>query len=133
MRIIKFGTLAFVAIMTIIISSCGSKSSKLKGTWKVAKVETKFDEKTMTPEMIKQVEEIQKETYFRILDDSSMVIISGNTPHDAHWQIDENNVISYSFKNSTSAPNKLGVYKDGLIKSESKTALGTITTYYEKE
>ncbi len=133
MKPVKYSTLALTLLLMIAATSCGNKSNKLKGTWKVTKVETKFDEKTMTPEMIKQVEDVQKNTYFKILDDSSMVIISNKNPYDARWQMDDKNVISYSFKNSTSKPNKLGVYKDGMIVSESKTALGTIKTYYEKE
>jgi hypothetical protein len=123
----------FILSVMVFAVSCNSTGNKLKGTWKVSKVDTKFDENTMTPEMIKQVVDLQKKTYFKIIDDSSMVIISDNNPFDARWYIDENNVITYKFKNSNTKPNVLGKFEKGIIKSESKTPLGKIVTYYEKE
>ncbi len=132
MKTIKFSILFLISVMFFAVS-CGGPGNKLRGTWKVSKVDTKFDENTMTPEMIKQIVDLQKKTYFKIIDDSSMVIISDNNPFDARWYIDDNNVISYKFKNSVTKPNVLGKFEDGVIKSESNTALGKIITYYEKE
>jgi hypothetical protein len=128
----RYGILLLISVMFFTVS-CNNTSNKLKGIWKVSKVDTKFDENTMTPEMIKQVVDLQKKTYFKILDDSSMVIISDNNPFDARWFIDEDNVITYRFKNSVTKPNVLGKFEKGIIKSETKTPLGKIVIYYEKE
>ena len=133
MKKIRISTIILIATVVVISTSCSSTGSKLKGTWKVSKVDTKFDEKTMTPEMIKQVTDLQKQTYFKIIDDSSMVIISDNNPHDARWSIDAKNIISYHFKNSVGKPFVLGTFENGVITTKSKTPLGTMTIYYEKE
>lgn len=78
-QLIKSTLFLFIAV--IFLSSCGgSKENKLIGTWKATKVETDFDENRTTPEMIRQVVEMQKETYFKIINDSTLIIVSpGNT------------------------------------------------------
>ncbi len=132
MKTLKVVSIVLASFLFIFVS-CNNANSKLQGTWKVSKVDTKFDENTMTPEMIKQVVDLQKNTYFKIVDDSSMVIISDNNPHDARWSINKNNVILFHFKNSIGKPNILGTFKKGIIIAKSKTPLGTMTIYYEKE
>ncbi len=122
--------------LILLMASCGgSPESKFVGTWKADKVETDFDEKYTTPEMLKQVVELQKETYFKIVNDSTLVIMSPGNTHETKWKLDPaTNEISYFFDSDPSYLNKLGIItSDGRIKSESKTALGIITIYYEKE
>ncbi|MBC8321042.1 MAG: hypothetical protein H8E34_09995 [Bacteroidetes bacterium] len=121
--------------LAIIITSCGgSTESKLVGTWKAQKVETDFDEKFTTPEMLRQVVEMQKETYFRVIDDSTLIIISPGNTHQTKWKLNpEDQTIAYFFKGSPTLSNKLGTLISGKIVSESKTPLGIITIYYEKE
>jgi len=83
--------------LAIFFSSCGgSPESKLIGTWKAQKVETDFDEQYTTPEMLRQVVEMQKETYFRITDDSTLVIISPGNTHETKWTLNpEDQAITY--------------------------------------
>lgn len=118
-----------------IAASCGQGvEEKLIGTWKVADVETEFNENEVTPEMLRQVVEMQKQTYFRILNDSTMVIISSNNTYEAKWILEEDdNEITYFFDGMQSQGNKLGSYSDGKIINESSTALGSMTITYEKE
>jgi hypothetical protein len=119
----------------IVISSCGGNpEAKLIGTWKVSDVQTNFDENQETPEMHAQIVEMQKQTYFRFVNDSTMVIISNNNTHEAKWVfIEEDQSIAYFFAGMETDPNILGILKDELIVNESKTPLGMITTYYAKE
>lgn len=121
--------------LAIIITSCGgTPESKLIGTWKAKKVETDFDEQYTTPEMLRQVVEMQKETYFRIIDDSTLIIISPGNTHETKWKLDpEDQSITYFFDGSPNYLNKLGTFSSDKIVSESKTPLGVITIYYEKE
>lgn len=125
----------FAATSILLISSCGgSPESKLIGTWKVSDVQTDFREAEVTPETYAQVVEIQKQTHFRILNDSTMVIISNNNTHEAKWFLDETeNEITYFFSGMESTQNKLGKFKNSQIISESETPLGTIMIYYDKE
>ncbi len=132
-RIFFSFSLIFVAAM-LFVSCSNSSESKFKGTWKAQKVETDFNETRTTPEMIAQVVEMQKQTYFRMINDSVMTIISKNNTHEAKWKYDkENKTISYYFSNMKGVPNILGIFENGKIVAESKIPIGKITIYYEKE
>lgn len=122
-------------IMIVLLGACGgSIENKLIGTWKVTDVQTDFKETEVTPEMLSQVVELQKQTHFRILKDSIMVIISNNNTHEATWGFnDEDQTIIFFFKGKQDRPNVLGKLEERRIVQESETPLGTITTYYEKE
>lgn len=124
-----------VMVLAIILSSCGgSPESKLVGTWKANKVETDFDEQYTTPEMLRQVVEMQKETYFRIINDSTLIIVSPGNTHETMWTLDKkDNTIAYFFEDNPGLNNKLGTLESGIIVSETTTPLGKITIYYEKE
>ncbi len=131
-----FKVSALLIVMAVILSSCGKTTaeSKLIGTWKANKVETDFDEQFTTPEMLKQVVEMQKETYFEITSDSTLLIVSPGSKHETTWKLDHSNqAISYFFEGNPNYVNKLGTLKDGKIVSESKTPLGIITIYFEQE
>lgn len=123
-----------VTIM-IIIASCGqSIEKKLIGTWKVADVRTDFDESKVTPEMLRQVVDMQKQTYFRILNDSTMVIVSNSSTYEARWTIDEESLdITYFFTGNATKGNELGKYEENKIVNNTISALGEMTIYYEKE
>lgn len=121
--------------VALFFTACNSTpESKIIGTWKAQKVETDFDAKKTTPEMISQVVDMQKQMYFRMINDSVMTIISKNDTHEAKWKYDkETGLVSYYFNGMQGIPSILGKFKDGKIVTESKTALGKITIYYEKE
>ena len=130
----KPGLIFSVLFSVLILISCGkSVEKRLIGTWKVADVQTQFNEDEVTPEMLRQVVEMQKQTYFRFLNDSTMVIISSNNTYEANWIIDsETNEITYFFKGMETQSNKLGRFDAGLITNETKTALGSMVITYEK-
>ncbi len=120
-------------LSVILLVACSSTENKLTGVWKVKDVKTDFNETRDTPQMLQQVVEIQKQTHFKIKNDSVMVIISNNKTYEAVWTFDKKTkVISYHFKGDTDA-HKLGTFIDPYIVTESKTQLGTITTTYAKE
>lgn len=121
--------------LIMIAISCGNNpEKKLIGTWKVADVQTEFNENEVTPEMLRQVVEMQKQTYFRILNDSTMVIISSSNTYEASWILhEETNDITYFFDGMESQVNELGNYSEGQIINQTNTALGTMTITYEKE
>ena len=124
-----------VLIMIALLSACdGSVESKLIGTWKVTDVQTDFNETEVSPEMLRQVVELQKQTHFRLLKDSIMVIISNNDTHEATWRYeDEDQTIVFFFDGNQTHPNVLGKLEENKIVQESVTPLGSITIYFEKE
>lgn len=130
-------TLIFSLLIAVVITlaSCGaSPESKLVGTWKVVDVQTDFDESAANPELLRQMVQVSKSTYFRILNDSVLIIISDDDTHETKWSFDENdNTLSYFFDGSQARANKLGRLVDNQIISESSRTFGKMTVYYEKE
>jgi hypothetical protein len=126
--------LLFVAFVLLFASSCGSDpKAKLIGTWKVDKVDTDFDENSVTPEMINQIVEMQKETFFKFINDSVMTIYSNNNTFEATWMLDDEGNISFYFEGQELKPNKLGIVEDEKIISTSTTGLGTMKIIFKKE
>ncbi len=132
-QLFKLPVLMFA--LAILITSCSeSPEAKLIGTWKAQKVDTEFDEQYTTPEMLRQVVEMQKETYFRIIDDSTLVIVSPGNTHETKFNFSsKDQTITYFFDSNPNQLNKLGTLSSGKIVSETNTPLGKITIYYEKE
>ncbi len=130
-----FSIVGLMLVFVIVTTSCSSTpESKLIGTWKAQKVETDFDEQYTTPEMLRQVAEMQKETFFKIIDDSTLIIVSPGNTHETSWTLDSGDqTISYVFEGNSTSLNNLGTVVEGKIVSKSKTPLGVITIYYEKE
>ena len=123
-----FSIVGLMLVFVIVTTSCNSTpESKLIGTWKAQKIETDFDEQYTTPEMLRQVAEMQKETFFKIIDDSTLIIISPGNTHETSWTLDSSDqTISYIFEGNSTYLNKLGTVIEGKIVSESKTPLGKI-------
>ncbi len=125
---------AFVIISVIAVSCSQSPEKQLTGTWKVSDVQTDFDETKVTPEMLRQVVDMQKQTFFKILNDTIMVIISNNVTHEAKWHFNkETSEIIYFFVGMENMSHTLGKFEENKIVSKSNTPLGVITTTFEKE
>ena len=120
--------------LLLFAASCGSDpKAGLIGTWKADKVDTDFDENKVTPEMVAQIVEMQKGTYFKFVNDTSMEIVSNNTTHQANWLLDKDGTISFYFKGQELKPTKLGIVEDGKIVSTTKSPLGKMKIWYVKE
>ncbi len=123
----------FAAAIVGLVSCGQSPESKLIGTWKAVDVQTDFDESAVNPEMLAQMVEVSKSTYFRIMNDSVMIIINDENTYETKWVLDQNdNTISYFFGGVERA-NKLGRVDEDQIISESTRPFGQMTVYYEKE
>ncbi len=125
-----------VLVMMGLVACQNSPESKLIGTWKVVEVETDFDESRTNSQMIKQVVETQKQTFFKIMNDTLMVIISTGNTYEAKWKLNpDDQSITYTFDewDDNSVPFELGVYVDNQIIAESNMAMGKIVVYFEKE
>jgi hypothetical protein len=124
-----------IILFTVLYSCNSSPKSKLVGTWKAETVDVKFDEQVASPEMIRQVGLENKQVFFKIQNDSAMLLyIDANSePQSLFWFLDEENgLITYAYKQDDLSPIELGKLKDGKIVSESSTPLGTIKTTFKK-
>ena len=127
--------LSLMVAAVFMITSCGgSPESKLIGTWKSYDVQTDFDEDAVNPEMLSQIVEVQEQTYFRIINDTTLIIISEDNTYETKWALDhETNTLSYFFSGRESKPNILGKVEGDEIISESVRPFGKMTVYYRKE
>lgn len=115
------------------VSCSSSPESKLIGTWKADVVNVDFDEQKVSPHMIQQVAEREKQTILKFTNDTSLNIIDNNTTHRTIWKLDDDQKIWYRFENDGPTMNELGIYEDGYIRAESTTALGKIEIIYKKQ
>ena len=97
----------------------------LFGTWTVDKVNVQFDENRTTPEVVKQVGEMEKHNYFVISSDSILVFSSLETETRGRVSTDQQGNLFLE-----GAP--FGQWKDGQIVTRTKSPLGEIVTTYSK-
>lgn len=130
MKVVNFIFAAFLLVLV----SCGNPKGELVGTWKVVDVQTDFDEQKMSPAMVLQVVDMQKETFFKISNDSVLIVFTKDNTHEAKWDYnDDDQSITYYFESSPTKINKLGTYVDGEIVSETNSAIGKMVVTYGKE
>jgi hypothetical protein len=145
-----------IVLFSGIFACSSSPTDKLIGTWRAADVVAAFDEQIATPEMLKQVIQVEKQLFFKFQNDSMMNIHTMDQTLKAYWFFDEESGrIDYRFAEMASSISELGIFKVGKsrfrrliigeplkklvtsepdeIKAESQTALGKLTITYRKE
>jgi hypothetical protein len=137
MKSSKLISIISIIILFTVLYACNSNpKSKLIGTWKAETVDVKFDEQVASPEMIRQVGLENKQVFFKIQNDSAMLLYidAKSEPQSLFWFLDEaSGSISYAYKQDDLSPIGLGKLVDNKIISESSTPLGTIKTTFTKE
>jgi hypothetical protein len=130
-QILLFG---FFILFSFATSCSSGTKNKMIGTWRAADVQAEFDEQRFTPEMLEQVIHMEKQVFFKFLNDSMMSINTLDLTNQAYWYFDEKTgVISYRFTDAGSALNELGIFKNDRIIAESQTVLGKLTIVYAKD
>lgn len=120
-------------LMLVLVYACNTEKNKMLGIWKVTDVKTTFDETRVNPSTLQQVAELEKQTMLNFVNDSALTIMMGEKNFDAFYSFDEaTGKIFYSFDGKGINMNDLGVYKDGVILSESETPVGSIQVTYSK-
>ena len=111
--------------LAAMLSACTQKGDSLIGTWTVSKVNVQFDERRNTPELVKQVGEMEKQNTISISKDSTLTFKG----MEEEWQD------RISLKNDTLLRNgkAIGVWKDGAIVTRTDSPLGEIIVVYKKE
>lgn len=132
----RYFLLGLISSLSIIYACDSNPKSKLTGTWKAEKVDIDFDEQRASPELIRQVGLENKEVFFKIQNDSMMLlyISAGSEAQNLFWFLDEKGgLLSYAYKKDDLNPIELGKLVDGKIVAESETPLGKIKTTFAKE
>ena len=111
--------------LAAMLSACTQKGDSLIGTWTVSKVNVQFDEQRSTPELVKQVGEIEKQNIITI-DSDSILTFKGL---DEEWKG------RISLQNDTLFRDgkTFGTWKDGAIVTRNGSPLGEVVVVYRKE
>ena len=108
-----------------ILCACTPKADPFFGTWTVSKVNVQFDEQRSTPELVKQVGEMEKQNVIAISNDSTLTFKG----LEEEWQE------RISLLNDTMLVNgkAFGIWKDGAIVTRTDSPLGEIIVVYKKD
>ena len=111
--------------LAVALSACTHDDNSLIGTWTVSKVNVQFDEHRSTPELVKQVGEMEKQNVISISKDSILVFKG----LEEEWQG------RASLKNDTLLleGTAFGIWKNGVIVTRTDSPLGEVIVTYKKE
>ena len=116
----------FLLALTVLLSACQHDADPLIGTWTVDKVNVQFDEKRSTPELVKQIGEMERQNSFSINADSILVFKG----LDAEWQgrisLKSDGVLICNGSN-------FGIWKNGQIVTHNDSPIGEIVVTYRKK
>ena len=106
--------------------ACTEKQDSLIGNWKADKVNVQFDESRSTPELVKQIGEMEKQNHISIDADSLLVFSSLDGSFQGQLTLDETGTLYCN-------GNVFGQWKNGEIVTKTPSPLGEITVKYRKE
>lgn len=118
-------------ILMLLLASC-TKSSGISGIWTVKKVSFDFNERKSTPEMIRQLGEMEKNDTLLLKDDGTAHIVMAATQGDFYYVID-NGTIFYDTDSTMASPMKLGTFSHDLITATTQTVIGKMKIEFEKK
>lgn len=120
-------SLIFLAGLAIAFVACHRKpADSLIGTWTVEKVNVQFDERRSTPELVKQMGEMERQNVITISKDSVLTFKG----LDSDWQG------SVSLKNGHKLycdGRELGTWSEGQIVTSSDSPIGEVVVTYRKK
>ena len=116
----------FLLALAAMLCACHPKADPLFGTWTVSKVNVQFDEQRNTPELVKQMGEMEKQNIITI-DNDSILTFKGL---DEEWQG------RISLRSDGTILHEgiiFGTWKNGTIVTRNGSPLGEIIVVYQKE
>lgn len=121
----KMTVVSFLSL-AVLCCACNHNQDSLIGIWTVDKINVQFDEKHNTPELVKQIGEMERQNSFNINADSVLTFKG----LDTEWQgkinlIGDGTLIC----NGTS----FGIWKDGRIITRNDSPIGEVVVTYMKE
>ena len=116
----------FLFGFALLLSACTEKPDSLIGEWVADKVNVRFDENRSTPEMVKQIGEMEKQNTFRIGTDSILVFNSLESQLQGRLTLDNEGTL---YCDGT----LFGQWKEGQIVTRTDSPLGEIVVWYRKK
>ena len=109
-----------------ILSACQHDADPLIGTWAVDKVNVQFDEQHSTPELVKQIGEMERQNTFSIGADSTMVFKDLEETKEGRLSLRSDGTMLFDGA-------AFGTWSDGRIVTRTESPLGEVVVTYKKE
>lgn len=112
--------------LIVTLCACQPKADSLVGEWVADKVNVQFDENHYTPELVKQIGEMEKQNTFTISADSVLVFNGLDNDMQGRVRMDTGGTL---FLDGI----VFGQWKDGQILTKTSSPLGEIVVTYRKK
>lgn len=116
----------FLLGLAVLLSACQPEADPLIGRWTVDKVNVQFDERMSTPELVKQIGEMERQNTFSISTDSMLVFKGLETSVEGKLSLVGDSTL---FVNGT----HFGIWKNGRIVTRTGSPLGEVVVTFRKE
>lgn len=110
----------------MLLASCTEEPDSIIGTWSVDKVKVEFDENRSTPQLVKQVGEMEKQNLIIINSDSLLVFKSLDGDVLGQLSLSDGGVMRVD-------GDVFGQWKEGQIVTRNDSPLGEILVVYRKK
>ena len=112
--------------LAMLLTACDPQPDTLMGDWTADKVNVQFDENKSTPELVKQIGEMEKQNRISITADSMLVFKTLDNETQGRMTVDPQGVIYCDGQ-------EFGQWKEEMIVTTVSSPLGAITVKYRKE
>lgn len=120
-------SLIFLAGLAIAFVACHRKpADSLIGTWTVEKVNVQFDERRSTPELVKQMGEMERQNVITISSDSTLTFKGLEENYQGRISLKGDGTL---LRDGTA----FGIWKDGEIVTRTDSPIGEILVTYKKD
>ena len=116
----------FLLALTVLLSACQHDADPLIGTWTVDKVNVQFDEQHSTPELVKQIGEMERQNTLSIGADSTMVFKGLEETKEGRLSLRSDGTMLFD-------GTAFGTGKGGRIVTRTGSPLGEVVVIYRKE
>lgn len=112
--------------LTFALCACHHKADPLFGTWTVDKVNVQFDEQHSTPELVKQIGEMERQNVISITADSILTFKGMDDSLQGRLSLKNDGTLLLDNAD-------FGQWKDGQIITRTGSPLGEVTVSYRKK
>ena len=119
-------SLFLLAGLAVAFAACHcNPTDSLIGTWTVDKVNVQFDEQRSTPELVKQMGEMEKQNVILISKDSTLTFKALDSSTQGKLKLNADGTL---FLNGTN----FGQWKEGQIVTRTNSPIGEVVVIYKK-
>ena len=115
-----------LAFSLFLVACLHNPTESLIGTWTVDKVNVQFDERRSTPELVKQMGEMERQNVIVISNDSVLTFKGLEENYQSRVSLNDDGIL---LRDGVA----FGVWKDGEIVTRTDSPIGEIVVYYHKK